>query len=884
MAMSAADLSLLSRLLDEAMDLPAEAVEPWLLRLPPPDAALAPLLRGLLAARTGRVAFLDRLPTLPPVDASIARAGERVGAYELVREIGRGGMGAVWLAERVDGSLRRHVALKLPRLAWGAGLAERMARERDIGALLEHPCIARLYDAGIDEQGRPFLAHEFIDGVPLDQWCSTQRPALAERLRLFVRIARAVAYAHGRLVVHRDLKPSNVMVSAGGQPHLLDFGIAKLLDAAAPADLTAVHGRVLTLHYASPEQIEGGPITVASDVYSLGVLLYEMLTGRRPVDAGRDSAAAIEEAILTREPALASHRVDDRAAAKALRGELDSILAKTLRRQPAQRYATADALADDIERHLDGERVLAQPDSLRYRMRKAARRHWVGLSASGAVLLAILVGFGVTLWLYTQVLDARNATERQAAVARNVNDYLVQDLLAGADPMNAEPVAAGASAALPGQVPVRTLLDRAAGRADERFRGQPALEAAIRMSLGEAYRGNSAYPESAQQFLLAHDLFARLRPRQPLEEARALFRAGSALRDADDFAAAGKWLAQSLAIVKALGPGGGAEAERLRVQVRMSQAWLVFKTGPMTEAIAIMQAEMPAVEHVFGHVSTETATAIERLASAQMASGQMREAVALSRTALDIQTKLHGPVNAALVDAHANLADALRLSGQEDEALQESRIAFDLSRRLLGPDHQTRLVAAATLASVYQDTKHLDQAVPLFEDTYARLVKRYGELNFEAITAANNLGLAYADAGRTPEAIVLLQRSLARDIQLLGADHADVLGKQHNLADILADAGRWDEALRLEQQVLPRAQKAWGPTSVNLGAVHRTLGRLYLHFGRWAEARASLLEAQREFLAELGPDHRRVAQVRQLLDELALQEKAPAAGAKPRAG
>ena len=398
MALNPADIATLSRLLDEALALAPNTREAWLSALPPEHQRHAPALRGMLADAEDLEASprLQTLPTLPS-DEAVARAGDSIGPYRLRHEIGRGGMGSVWLAERADGAFKRQLALKLPRLAWGAGLAERMARERDIGALLEHPAIARLYDAGVDGRGRPYLALEYIDGQPIDAWCEAQALSVRDRLRLFVQVARAVAYAHGRLVVHRDLKPSNVLVTPDGQAHLLDFGIAKLLtDASVPeTGLTQQQGRVLTPHYASPEQVAGDAITVPSDVYSLGVLLYELLTSTLPIAPMRSTLGAVEDAILQGDAPPASSRVKDKARARALRGEVDAILGKAMQREPARRYATADAMAQDIERHLNGETVMARPDSVVYRLRKGLRRNWLPASAAAAVLaglLALLAG------------------------------------------------------------------------------------------------------------------------------------------------------------------------------------------------------------------------------------------------------------------------------------------------------------------------------------------------------------------------------------------------------------------------------------------------------------------------------------------------------------
>ncbi len=327
------DSSMSSRLLEEAPDSGTADGEAWLQGLPAEHRHLEAHLREMLVARdrmqgTGLLGELPALDVQPVDDHAIAHPGDHVGPYRLIREIGRGGMGAVWLAERADGAFKRQVALKLPRLTWAAGLAKRMARERDIVAMLEHPNIARLYDAGADDQGRPYIALEHIDGVPIDQWCQDKSLTVLDKLQLVVQVARAVAYAHGRLVVHRDLKPSNILVTADGQARLLDFGIARLLrqdDVGVDEAPTLELGRVLTPHYAAPEQLEGKPVTVASDIYSLGVLAYQLLTGVLPHQPKRRTLGAIEEAILEGDSALASTRVGDKTIARQLRGDIDAI-------------------------------------------------------------------------------------------------------------------------------------------------------------------------------------------------------------------------------------------------------------------------------------------------------------------------------------------------------------------------------------------------------------------------------------------------------------------------------------------------------------------------------------------------------------------------------
>ena len=411
----------LNALLEVALALPEAERAAWLHALPPEHQPFAAVLGAMLARASVETDTFLRDPVhvvfddLAQMDVPPDQPGDRVGPYRLIRELGAGGMATVWLAERADGVLQREVALKLPRAGWGFGLAQRMARERDILGSLEHPHIARLYDAGVTAEGRPWMAMERVSGVAIDSFCSEANLDLPQRLRLFLQVSDAVSHAHARLVVHRDLKPSNILVTAEGEVRLLDFGVATLLqdDGSAATSLTQLIGRAVTPDYASPEQVSGKPVGVATDVYSLAIVLYELLTGQRPYQLDRPSAGAMEAAILAADIPPASTRVLGppgrvRALAKQLRGDLDTALAKALRKDPAKRYASVESFAADLKRHLDGEPVLARPSSRRYRAAKFVVRHRVAMAAGSAVAMSLLVGLGVAVW---QAQSAARQTE-----------------------------------------------------------------------------------------------------------------------------------------------------------------------------------------------------------------------------------------------------------------------------------------------------------------------------------------------------------------------------------------------------------------------------------------------------------------------------------------
>jgi serine/threonine-protein kinase len=510
MSLDAAQLARLSTLLDHALELAPAMRESWLAALTGDKAALAPTLRRLLAdVGVEGAALIDRGPALvisrPRTGPTAFRAGERIGPYRLQSELGVGGMGEVWLAERADGQLKRPVALKLPMLQGrNQLLVQRFERERDILGSLVHPRIARLYDAGVSDEGQPYLAMEYVHGEPIDQYCQMRRLPVAEIMGLLLQVTEAVSHAHSRLIVHRDLKPGNVLVTSDGQVRLLDFGIAKLMegDRTEETALTRAVGRAFTPDYASPEQIRGEPLGTASDVYSLGVLAFELLAGKRPYKLERGNAAELERAVIEQEVPPASSVASDPRLKRELRGDLDATLRKALHKAATERYPTVDALAQDWRRHLRGQRVLAQPDSLAARALRLLRSQRMPLAAAAAVaaMFVLALGFGATavviaalvLGLGAALWRARRAAhDRDRALAlaeRNDAVYMFLDMLINKAARSGEPLTA------------QQLLERSQQLVENELKDRPDNRATVLTMIGLALN-MSGNPARARQLL-----------------------------------------------------------------------------------------------------------------------------------------------------------------------------------------------------------------------------------------------------------------------------------------------------------------------------------------------------------------------------------------------
>jgi serine/threonine protein kinase len=505
----------LSRLLDEMLDLPPEKREAWMTSLRGEDGASVPRLRELLVCGARQPSWYQTLPNmggsrLEPTDE---QPGEEVGPYTLVRLLGRGGMASVWYAKRRDHLVSRGVALKLP-LGRGRHLAARFAREREIVARLVHPNIARLYDAGISAQGQAYFALEFVAGTPLNNYCDQYRLGIRERVRLCGQVLDAVQYAHSSLVIHRDLKPSNILVADDGQVRLLDFGVAKLLggEGADQTELTRVGGIAMTLAYASPEQVAGKTVSTATDIYSLGVLLYELLAGVRPYRVQHAGRGALEEAILRTDIRLPSavpitaqiavaRSSTPKQVRRDLRGDLDAIILRAMNVQPEQRYTAASAMADDLRRYLDGHPVAARRPSRWYELRKFTWRNRLAVAGVAVASLALVVALGVAL------RQARLASERAiladrardnalaAANHRQTVDDFMYDLLL-------ETARTGSALSVP------ALVERADKLSESEFANNPEARAAILKTVGDFQTEFKDAAAALPSFRTARDLLA----------------------------------------------------------------------------------------------------------------------------------------------------------------------------------------------------------------------------------------------------------------------------------------------------------------------------------------------------------------------------------------
>jgi serine/threonine protein kinase len=853
----------LSALLDQALDVAPAGRRAWLESLSHQHESLQPRLLEFLA-RAVSVETHDFLETLPKLDLDerdlgadpdgrgrCDQAGEVLGPYRLVRELGSGGMGTVWLAERADGLVNRPVALKLPHGAWRrAGLAGRMAREREFLAALNHPHIARLYDAGTTSDGQPWLAIEYVEGQPIDEYCRERALSMAARLGLFLQVVRAVAYAHGKLILHRDLKPGNILVTPEGHTRLLDFGIAKLLadGEARQTQLTVVNGRALTPDYASPEQIVGMPLTIASDVYSLGVLLYELLTGQRPYRLTRNSRGALEDAIVLADPARPSDVAG--ADSRTLRGDLDTIVLKALKKDPEERYATAHALAEDLVRHLEHRPVLALPDSFAYRTRKFLRRHRVLISVALVAAVAVLATAGVAVW---QARVALAETERARQIAAfttsifsDANPYQRSSgkVLTGVELLEISRDRIAALGSLPPEV--RIELMNLLGESLASLESNASAEQLLRQSLA------AAVPELGAQH------------RETLEARRLL---SQVLRVTGRVDEARQEIERAVPLARA---NVGERPEHL-VAMLTEETMVAARQGRFADA-AVHGKE--ALGLIATHLHDQSRYKVKLLAvmySAHRFLGQFAESRAAAQRGYEAAVAMYGAASRhpLLTEARFYQAGAFFDVGRGDAGVEQMRIVFADTEALFGPTSRLLGARLSSTSVYFAGAGYFDEAIA--NATRGKEILDTSPQLRDRTAAAENLGFTHLTARHGADAVHGLTTAVAGYTEVYGAQNETVMNVTRSLSLALAYDGRTADALQKIAYVAehhPRmSNDSYDDTSYTRGLILRLSGRS-------AEALASQERALASIAtSEANPVTRASVLVEIGLDELALERR-----------
>jgi serine/threonine protein kinase len=704
----------ISPYLDHALSLSGEERADWLAAFRAQRSDLADVLETLLEEHRALIQdhFLEHEPLRPADESSLT--GETLGAYKLISRIGEGGMGNVWLAERIDGRFERQVAVKFLHFAVASPVAaERFRREGRILGQLADPHIAELIDAGVTPKGEPYHVLEYVDGKPIDEYCDEHALGVHTRIKLFLDVLGAVAHAHANLVVHRDIKPFNVLVSSDGDVKLLDFGIAKLLAGDAnPATatlLTLEGGGAMTPLYAAPEQVTGGPITTATDVYALGVLLFLLLTGEHPAGPGPHSPADLVKSITEMDAPLASQAValakdtpspEKRVATpeklrRQLRGDLDTILAKALKKKPVQRYASVAAFDEDLRRYLRHEPIAARRDAVSYRLRKYVRRHRVGVAVA-AVLVLLLAGFSVI-----QTIELRRIT-RERDRADRIADFMT-GIFRVSDPNESVGQA----------VTARQILDKAAEDIDSNLSKDAELRAQMFHTMGRAY--------------LNLGLFSR---------AESLFEKG--IQASKSF---------------------GGEYSRETLNTEHDLAWAVFQQGRVGEAENIERRLLETQRRVLGPDHPDTLGTVEELAYTvcQEGKGQCSEGINLTRDVLEKQKRALGPDAYYTLVTMDNLAIMLAGDGRLEEAIALQQESLEKHLRVLGPENIGTINAMLNLGEFQRNAGHEDEALRTFQDLLERESRFYGPDQGETASTKYDLASVLLRKGHKDEALSLLE-------------------------------------------------------------------------------------------------------------------------------
>ncbi len=792
------------------------------------------------------------------------RADARIGPFRIVREIGRGGMGAVYLAERADGQFEQQVALKMVQRGLGAAeMRDRFLRERQILARLDHPNVAHLVDGGITDDGQPWFAMEYVDGEPLDVWCDRRKLGVEKRLALVLSVCDAVQAAHQRLVIHRDLKPSNIMVTREGQVKLLDFGIAKLLQD-TDAGLTQTGVRSFTPEYAAPEQWRGDAVTTGSDVYSLGAVLYELLTGARPHQLRGHPETEWAQIVLERAVTTPSSAVTQSAAERSgttverlrrrLREDLDLIVLTALRVEPERRYRTIDLFATDLRRHLDGHPIAARADTWRYRTRKFVGRNRVGVGAAALVAMSLVGGTGGIAW------QARRA-EREAARANAARQFLA-GVFRESDPSNArgDSLTAGA------------MLDRATSRLDSVFAGQPTVKLDLMIALGEIYRNLGRLASADSLVSRAVRLADSVDIDRDRARAATLILLGTVRLEAGDLVSADTLARKGIAWHERASGSDSALGAALAIlgAVKRQQYAFAESETAYRRAIGIAEGKEGA--------PLTLSTYLNDFGVMLLDAGRYLSADSAFLRALALESHRlapNDPDHALLLMNHALALDYL---GEKDSAAVLYEDVLRMQRLNYPNGHQRVAEVLNNLAFVSLDRGRFARADSLFREGLAIVERLYGRDQLGAIIVRNNIARTELLSGQAATAETAFRTVLDDARRVLGESHGYVSQPLHWIGRSLLAQGRPLEARRMLDSALHMAQRTLPPEHERFAEVQAALGAAAMALGDTAAANAALQFALKHLTAAVGANVVEAMEPLLLLARLRAQE-----GARPAA-
>ena len=864
----------IEELFEAALELPADERSGWLRAVCGGDDELREQVKALLGAHEVAERVFEPARAPEPM--------RRIGPYRVVRELGRGGMGVVYLAERDDGHFRRRVAIKLLRGSPdGEELHRRFRAERQILASLEHPNIAQLLDGGVTDGELPYLVMEYVDGQTITTYCDRHRLTVHQRIELFRDVCAAVHHAHRNLVIHRDLKPSNIMVTPDGQVKLLDFGIAKLLNPMASvedAPVTRTEFRILTPDYASPEQVRGDTLTTTSDVYALGVVLYELLTGEAPYRLANAAPRDIVDLVCERDPERPSSQClagDDalaRARARAttperlrrrLRGDLDAITMMALRKEPRLRYGSAELLAEDLKRHEDGLPVVAHQGTRRYRLEKFLRRHKIQAAAAAVVMLSILGGAGTAVQQARQASIERDRAGAALREAEAVTAFLM-NLFAGSSPNEGQGL----------DLTAGDLLRRGAARVDS-LAGEPVVHARTLFVIGEVYSSLGRFADAETYMERATDVVRDHFGRDHLEYATALNRLGLLARHRGDLKRAQALHTEALAIqrqrlgeahpdiAQTLGDLGWvsaddpAEVERLyraaldmRVKTLgpdhplvanslLNVGSVLRRSGKLTESERYFRDAVALRARVYGDNDPLTAESMLHLADMLVRIDQDAEADRLYRRALTIQRRVLGSGSLQLIHGLHSLASLSSRRGDHAEAEALLREAVEIRKAALGDNHWAVAGSISALGREYARQGRFDEAEAMYRDALVLYERAFGRVHHNTSGLLTNLGLLLADAGRYDEAEAVLRESVA--IRTATGSNAPVIAVSvAALADVQRRAGRYTEADQNFAEAIAILKQHYDDEHPHARAIYYRYAKLHAALGHGEEAQRFL--------------------------------------------